>query len=116
MLDFSFACTEADVAAGRLDKAVLARAPGSTRALVAACFAAGGVRAGGRPAAKSDRPAPGTRIDVAGLAETGDRAPELNQYNTMIGFHEGLPMLTKENWNLQVPNSVTPAEELRKAV
>ena len=24
---------------------------------------------------------------------TGDRAPELNQYNTMIGFHEGLPML-----------------------
>ena len=29
---------------------------------------------------------------------------------------EDLPMLTKENWNLQVPNSVTPAEELRKAV
>ncbi|MBQ9727666.1 MAG: RluA family pseudouridine synthase [Kiritimatiellae bacterium] len=76
MLDFSFAFTDADAAAGRLDKAVLARAPGSTRALVAACFAAGGVLAGERPARKSDRPAPGTRVDVAGLAETRDRAVE----------------------------------------
>ena len=74
MRSFSFGFTAEDAAAGRLDKAVLARAPGSTRALVAACFAAGGVRAGGRAAAKSDRPAPGTRIDVADLAETGDRA------------------------------------------
>ena len=29
---------------------------------------------------------------------------------------EDLPMLTKENWHLQVPNSTAPAEELRKAV
>ncbi len=75
MVALSFEFTEADAAAGRLDKAVLARAPGSTRALVAACFAAGGVRADGRPAAKSDRPAPGARIEVSGLAETNDRAP-----------------------------------------
>lgn len=75
MLRFSFDFTAEDAAAGRLDKAVLARAPGSTRALVAACFAAGGVRAGGKPAGKADRPAPGARIDVDGLAETADRAP-----------------------------------------
>lgn len=74
MRSFSFEFTDADAAAGRLDKAVLARAPGSTRALVAACFAAGGVRAGGRPAAKSDRPAPGARIEVSDLADTNDRA------------------------------------------
>lgn len=74
MRSFSFDCSVEDVAAGRLDKAVLARAPGSTRALVAACFAAGGVRAGGRTASKSGRPEPGVRIDVSGLAETGDRA------------------------------------------
>ena len=73
MLSFSFELTDAD-STDRLDKAVLARAPGSTRALVAACFAAGGVRADGKPASKSDRLAAGTRIDVAGLAETGDRA------------------------------------------
>lgn len=74
-MDLSFEYTAADAAAGRLDRAVLARAPGSTRALVSACFAAGGVRADGRPAAKSERPGPGTRIDVAGLALTSDRAP-----------------------------------------
>ena len=74
MLDLDFAFTEEDSAAGRLDKAVLARAPGSTRALVAACFARGGVLADGRPAAKSDRPRPGAAVRVRGLAETADRA------------------------------------------
>ena len=74
MLDFAFRCTDEDAARGRLDRAVLARAAGSTRALVAACFARGGVTRDGRPAAKSDRPAPGAEIRVAGLAEASDRA------------------------------------------
>ena len=74
MLDFAFRCTEEDAAAGRLDRAVLARAPGATRALVAACFARGGVTRDGRPAAKSDRPTPGAEVRVAGLAEASDRA------------------------------------------
>ena len=78
MLDLAFACTPEDAVLGRLDRAVLARAPGSTRALVAACFARGGVTLAGRPAAKADRPAPGAEVRVAGLGEASDRtvAPE----------------------------------------
>ena len=75
MQDFAFVATADDAAAGRLDRAVLARAPGSTRALVSACFTAGGVRADGRAATKSDRPTPGMRVEVSGLAEESDRAP-----------------------------------------
>ena len=110
MLDFSFACTEADVAAGRLDKAVLARAPGSTRALVAACFAAGGVRAGGCPAAKSDRPAPGTRIDVAGLAETGDRAPEPEPDAPLAVVYEDAALVAFDKPAGQACHPVAPGE------
>jgi len=72
--DLAFRCTAEDAALGRLDRAVLARAPGSTRALVSACFARGGVTLAGRPAAKADRPAPGAEVRVSGLAEAADRA------------------------------------------
>ena len=74
MTDLAFRCTAEDAALGRLDRAVLARAPGSTRALVSACFARGGVTLAGRPAAKADRPAPGAEVRVSGLAEAADRA------------------------------------------
>lgn len=73
MKEVEFTVDSEDVARGRLDKVVLAHAPGSTRALVAECFSRHGVTADGRPAAKSDRPAAGMRIVVSGLAEASDR-------------------------------------------
>ena len=77
MLSLAFTCTAEDAALGRLDRAVLARAPSSNRALVAACFARGGIRGGAGPALrKNARPEPGLRIEVEGLAETTDRAVE----------------------------------------
>lgn len=74
MISFSFTCTASDVEIGRLDKAVLARAPRSGRALVAECFAGGGVLARGRAAAKSLRPEPGMEVRVLNLAERDDPA------------------------------------------
>ena len=74
MKNVQFIVGEEDVARGRLDKVVLAHAPGSTRALVAECFRRHGVTVDGRPASKSDRPANGMRIVVADLAEASDRA------------------------------------------
>ena len=82
MLSFSFVCTQEDSAAGRLDKAVLARAKGASRAQVADCFSDGGVwiappeTSGPNPprrrrAAKSDRPIPGFAVFVDRL-ETAD--------------------------------------------
>lgn len=76
VISFSFICTPADAEAGRLDKAILSRAPRSTRALVSRCFATGGVVAGGAAARKSFRPIPGVEVSVSALAETGDCAVE----------------------------------------
>ena len=44
------------------------------RAAVSACFAAGGVTAGGRVLAKSERPPAGAVVSVSGLEEPSDRA------------------------------------------
>lgn len=82
MLDFDFAVPEASGGSPpeRADRLVAAMAPRPTsRAMVAECFARGGVRleaasAPGRAVGKSERPAPGTKIAVRGLAETADRA------------------------------------------
>lgn len=73
MKNVQFIVGEEDVSRGRLDKVVLAHAPGSTRALVAECFRRHGVTVDGRPAGKADRPAAGARIAVSGLAEISDR-------------------------------------------
>lgn len=72
MISFVFTCTPDD--AGRIDRAVLARAPASSRALVNDAFARGAVRAGTRILKKSDRAAAGMEVSVEGLAETPDRA------------------------------------------
>lgn len=72
MLSFSFTCTQNDV--GRLDKVVLSRAPGSTRALVNDAFARGAVRTGTRVLKKSDKVYAGLEVSVDGLAEAADRA------------------------------------------
>ncbi len=84
MLSFSFVCTQDDSDAGRLDKAILARAKGASRVQLAECFARGGVmttdpeRSRGaiqrRRAAKSDRPFPGLEVFVEKLATAADLA------------------------------------------
>ena len=73
--DIVFTLDAADERLDRLDKAVLARFPSSSRALVNAAFAAGDVLLDGRPAAKSAAPRPGGVVALHRLFERADRAP-----------------------------------------
>lgn len=73
--DIVFTLDAADERLNRLDKAVLARFPSSSRALVNAAFAAGDVLLDGRPAAKSAAPRPGGVVALPRLFERADRAP-----------------------------------------
>ena len=73
--NIAFTIDEADERPGRLDKAILGRFPTSSRALVNAAFAEGGVLLDDRPAAKSDRPRRGGVVTLPRLLERADRAP-----------------------------------------
>ncbi|MGI5870381.1 MAG: RluA family pseudouridine synthase [Kiritimatiellia bacterium] len=73
--DIVFTLDEADERLGRLDKALLARFPGSSRALVGAAFAEGAVRLDGREAVKSAPPRRGGVVTLPRLFERADRAP-----------------------------------------
>ena len=71
--NIAFTIDEADERPGRLDKAILGRFPTSSRALVNAAFAEGGVLLDDRPAAKSDRPRRGGVVTLPRLLERFDR-------------------------------------------
>lgn len=73
--NLAYTIDEADERLGRLDKTILRRFPSSSRTLVNAAFAEGGVLVNGRPAAKSDPPRRGGVVTLPRLLERTDRAP-----------------------------------------
>lgn len=74
MQTVEFTVTEEDAACKRLDKVVLGKLPGTTRALLSDAFADGRVFQNGRRAGKSDIPVLGAVVRAERIPEQSDRA------------------------------------------